>query len=242
MDLSKENGLTQANLNFQLTPLGDVSAADIAAGLSDLDIARWLSRAPYPYSLADAQAYQAVCGEAVRAIVVGGQFAGIIGVKPDLGYWLVRRFWGQGLATAASQRLLGAHFFASDMLIISGHFAGNGPSARVLARLGFRYTHEELVTPLSTGVETVLERMALDCTGWWAAQGLPIVTKRLKLRPLRLSDAAALARIGGDARVAPMLATVKSPWPAAAVRLGSPNRNGQGGWGTGWRYACQMAG
>jgi hypothetical protein len=93
MDLSQENGLTQVKPEglkptapaFALIPLADVAAADIAAGLSDYDIARWLSRAPYPYTIADAQAYQAGCGDTVRAIVVDGQFVGIIGIKPDLG-------------------------------------------------------------------------------------------------------------------------------------------------------------
>lgn len=195
MDLSKENGLTPVKSEgakptepkptgpaFALVPLGDVAAADIAAGLSDFDVARWLSRAPFPYSVADARAYQAGCGDGVRAIVVGETFAGIIGIKPDLGYWLAKPFWGQGLATAASQNLLADHFFASDVPIVSGHFVGNTPSARVLARLGFRYTHVGTVTPLSTGVETVVERMALDRADWWAHQQGPGVAPQLRRR------------------------------------------------------------
>ncbi len=221
MDLPQKDGLKKPP-KFELIPLRDVAPAAIAEALSDFEVTRWLSRAPFPYSEENARTYQAACGgndSPVRAIAVGGQFAGIIGIKPDLGYWLARPFWGRGLATAAARQMLAKHFFTSDAAVISGHFVGNAASARVLTKLGFRYTHVEAITPLSTGVETRLERMALEREAWWAAQGLPLVTPRLVLRPLCKGDAADLARIGGNARVARMLASVKSPWPVADLDL-----------------------
>ncbi|MBK5932968.1 RimJ/RimL family protein N-acetyltransferase [Rhodovulum imhoffii] len=51
-----------------------------------------------------------------------------------------------------------------------------------------------------------------------AAEFCPIETPRLTLRPLGASDAPVLSRIGGDARVAPMLGTLRSPWPEPEVR------------------------
>ena len=43
-------------------------------------------------------------------------------------------------------------------------------------------------------------------------------TKRLRLRPLRLEDWPAVQRIGGHPSVAPMLASIRTPWPKAAVQ------------------------
>ena len=43
-------------------------------------------------------------------------------------------------------------------------------------------------------------------------------TNRLCLRPLRLEDVPSVQRIGGHRLVAPMLASVGTPWPKAAVQ------------------------
>ena len=43
-------------------------------------------------------------------------------------------------------------------------------------------------------------------------------TKRLRLRPLRLDDVPSVQRIGGHPLVAPMLASIDTPWPKAAVQ------------------------
>jgi RimJ/RimL family protein N-acetyltransferase len=127
----------------------------------------------------------------------------------------LRPFWGQGLASAAAQRLLAHHFFSSDAPIVLGHFVGNGPSARVLARLGFHYTHVESVVPLSTGVKTRLERMVLDRAAWWAVHGLPIVTPRLLLRPMSASDASDFHALVTRPEVARMLFMFSADWPFA---------------------------
>ena len=43
-------------------------------------------------------------------------------------------------------------------------------------------------------------------------------TKFLRLRPLRLDDVPSVQRIGGHPLVAPMLASIDTPWPKAAVQ------------------------
>src|SRR5690606_23147511 len=55
---------------------------------------------------------------------------------------------------------------------------------------------------------------------WLAADPLRIETARLVLAPLDPDrDGAALMRIGGDPRVASMLASVPSPWPEPDMRI-----------------------
>lgn len=68
---------------------------------------------PHPYTLADAEAWCGGGWEAaglVWGIAVNGGVAGCIGVRQDtgwlrcnaeVGYWLGRRYWGQGIATQA---------------------------------------------------------------------------------------------------------------------------------------------
>jgi RimJ/RimL family protein N-acetyltransferase len=246
MDLPAEDGPRQQNLTgpeFDLIPLYDVQAADIVAGLAEFDVARWLSRVPFPYGLDDARAYQEGFGGAdssIRAIVVEGQFAGIIGIKPDLGYWLAKPFWGRGLATAAAQRLLADHFFNAQEPIISGHFAGNAASAKVLAKLGFVYTHQETVIPLSTDIETVVERMSLDRGDWWAAQGLPVRTARLCLRPMTVRDAPDFHALVTRPEVARMLFIFAVDWPEAAAAPFLYDVRWQGR--PGFRFAIELRG
>ena len=66
----------------------------------------------------------------------------------EIGFQIASRHWGRGYASEAAAAVV-AHAFGS--LHIKGLFAGHHPaneaSARVLAKLGFRYTHDELYAP-----------------------------------------------------------------------------------------------
>jgi ribosomal-protein-alanine N-acetyltransferase len=58
----------------------------------------------------------------------------------ELGYWIGERFWNKGLVVEACRAVL-AHAFAAcgPERIQARVIAGNEPSVRVLAKLGFRY-------------------------------------------------------------------------------------------------------
>lgn len=64
------------------------------------------------------------------------------------GYYLRRSFWGQGLAQEAGRAVIA---YAFDQLgahaLFAGHHPQNAVSRHVLAKLGFRYTHDELYVP-----------------------------------------------------------------------------------------------
>jgi RimJ/RimL family protein N-acetyltransferase len=123
---------------------------------SDWDIVRMTSRMPHPYKRSDAEAYidqvLAQTDPKARTLLVDheqGGLAGAIGLfpsatgQPEIGYWIGKPFWGQGLATEA---VSGLQAWASQALglryLTAGHFADNDPSGQVLIKTGFLYTGE----------------------------------------------------------------------------------------------------
>ena len=133
----------------------DFADAGRIAGLAnDLDIARMTTRLPHPYLRGDAEAFlarMAALDYAREAVfVIEQEDEGPIGVvglhrtasfAPEIGYWLGRPYWGRGFATeAASAVLAWAKTAWRQRAVISGHFADNPASGRVLEKAGFLYT------------------------------------------------------------------------------------------------------
>ncbi len=122
--------------------------------ISDETIVRNLASAPWPYSLADAEAFLAAeRSPSLPAMLIfrrtngAPELIGSIGFGRDqdgeieLGYWIGRAFWGRGYATEAG---CAAVAMARDSLRLrklnAGHFIDNPASGRVLEKLGFRRT------------------------------------------------------------------------------------------------------
>lgn len=86
--------------------------------------------------------------------------AGCAGLRPyrleqqvyELGFHLRPEQWGRGLAEEAGRAVIG---FAFEKLgagaLFAGHHPANAASRRVLAKLGFRFTRQELYPP--TGLQ-----------------------------------------------------------------------------------------
>ena len=150
-------------------PRGD-DAEVVARHLQDWEIVRWLARLPHPYSLEHAQAWISWTMESDElslAICKEDRLIGAIGLRPPLatpflGYWLARPYWGQGLASEAAHALV-AHAFALLEVerILSGYFADNAASGRVLAKLGFTPTGSSMKLSLAQGKEVAHIDMAL---------------------------------------------------------------------------------
>ena len=160
-------------LSHRLRPLHAGDASAIAAMLADRDVTRWLTAAPWPYSLADAETFLSGAAETetIRGIEVEGALAGVVSLHPvrGLGYWLGRSFWGRGRARAAAADMLARHFARSGGradLVISGHHPGNDRSRAVLLSLGFRDTGTEEVPSAQTGGLQTIVRMRLDPADW----------------------------------------------------------------------------
>jgi RimJ/RimL family protein N-acetyltransferase len=88
------------------------------------------------------------------------QHAGCAGLRPyrldqqiyELGFHFRPEYWGRGLAQEAGRTVIA---FAFEQLgasaLFAGHHPGNSTSRRVLTKLGFQCTHEELYPP--TGLQ-----------------------------------------------------------------------------------------
>ncbi len=117
--------------------------AEVARGLSD--------RFPHPYRREDA--WRFLAGEVVDldgpvfAIEVDGRAVGGIGARPfsaersgsaEIGYWLGRRYWGQGLMTRVVAAYLPWLVQTCQLHRVQASvLAGNPASARVLEKNGF---------------------------------------------------------------------------------------------------------
>jgi [ribosomal protein S5]-alanine N-acetyltransferase len=85
-----------------------------------------------------------------------GDFAGCCGLRPykdeeriyELGFHLRPAHWGRGLALEGAKAVMA---YAFDELkaekLFAGHHPENSASRRVLEKLGFQFTHEELYAP-----------------------------------------------------------------------------------------------
>lgn len=131
-----------------LRPYEAADAAPLAELLDDWDVARWLARVPFPYSLDDARQFIEISkGEDRRAFAVTRDDALIGGIglgrRPDgaveLGYWIGRRFHRNGYAEEAARGLL---HFAFETLheprVVVSALPDNAPSLALIAKLGFR--------------------------------------------------------------------------------------------------------
>jgi RimJ/RimL family protein N-acetyltransferase len=116
------------------------------------DVIRWLAVAPWPYGHADMDTFIRAKiddgdkgPEKFRVITCEGTAIGgasIDGAKTrQLGYWLGRPYWGQGIMTEAAVALARDYFASSARRpLTSGVFDGNAASLKVQENVGFVVT------------------------------------------------------------------------------------------------------
>lgn len=89
-------------------------------------------------------------------LLADGAHAGCAGLRPyrltdriyELGFHIRPAYWGQGLATEAGAAAVAFGFGAlGAAALFAGHHPANATSRRVLEKLGFHFTHEELYPP-----------------------------------------------------------------------------------------------
>lgn len=125
-------------------------AAALASAIADEAIVRNLATAPWPYGLADAQAFLAAgqndhlprfllfartdgAPVLVGACGLSAHPSGSI----ELGYWIARAHWGQGFATEAARQLVEIANALGLARLDAHFFLDNPQSGRVLEKLGF---------------------------------------------------------------------------------------------------------
>ena len=137
-----------------LRPIRASDAQAMARLINDLDVARMTTAIPHPYSIEDAHRFIRFVanGNLERQVTFALKHPvdGYIGCldfhrsgeeAPEIGYWLGRPYWGQGLLTEAARgALTWAKTEWRHRFLSAGHFADNPASARVLIKAGFLYT------------------------------------------------------------------------------------------------------
>jgi [ribosomal protein S5]-alanine N-acetyltransferase len=148
VDVGDGEELLTARLYLRQPVAADAEAVIAICG--DWETARRLSRVPHPYGHSDFRFFleQVVVLEPTWAIVLKetNELVGMIALSPhqdgqsaELGYYIDRAHWGQGLATEAARAVvrLGTEDIGYPRLTAS-YQADNPASGRVLAKLGFK--------------------------------------------------------------------------------------------------------
>jgi len=72
---------------------------------------------------------------------------------PELGFHLRPKYWGRGLALEAARAVIQFAFGTVDAKgLAAGHHPENANSKRVMAMLGFHYTHDEFFAALGMNI------------------------------------------------------------------------------------------
>ena len=154
IDLSSLPPLSSKRLLMRQPSYADIDA--ICTLANDWEVAKWMSRLPFPYLREDAVFFlEKVIPQEAAWMVQGRESAevlGVAGLNPheasgtaELGYWFGSKHWGNGFATEASRAILEYAFGPASLPeVISGYFSGNARSAHVLEKLGFHAVGTDL--------------------------------------------------------------------------------------------------
>lgn len=136
-----------------LRPGWGEDAQMLAGAIGDAAVVRNLSRVPWPYGLADAEAFLARPRDSLLPTFLitertpaAPRLVGACGLTRlpsgavNLGYWIARPDWGRGIATEACSALIEIARTLGLPLLEASHFIDNPASGRVLEKLGFTAT------------------------------------------------------------------------------------------------------
>ena len=137
---------------LRLCPYSESDIPELLPLIGTSDVAATTLRIAHPYTESDARAFLVLAKEpdkiwlSVKLRSDGRQIGGV-GLRLDqqhqnaeLGYWLGKRYWGQGYATEVGREMLRYGFEDLKMhRIFASHFKHNPASGRVLKKLGMHY-------------------------------------------------------------------------------------------------------
>lgn len=143
------------NHRIHLTEIRSTDCPAFVEYLNDPDIYRQTLRIPYPYGEKDARTFVAITDQvtakhghpihfAIRdetdQLIGGCGFDDLVyGHRAELGYWLAKPYWGQGIMTEVVRSLCKLAEEEWKLVRITAHvFEFNEASARVLMKNGFQ--------------------------------------------------------------------------------------------------------
>ena len=99
--------------------------------------------------------------------------------EAEIGYWIGKPYWGQGLIPEAVRRLVQRCFEELGMAAVwCGYYDGNVKSRRVMEKCGFRFHHTEKDNTSPLGDVRTEHFMKLTKEDWEAS--------RIQIRPVRI--------------------------------------------------------
>jgi len=145
------------NEKYILSELVERDNGALVEHLQEKEIYDNTLRIPYPYSVKDADSFIQMCTAADRAAgrtqtwaireASSTRLIGCVGLldplvagahQSQLGYWLAKPFWGQGLMTEVVRTVCKVAFEEYELVRVSAHvFLTNPRSGRVLEKAGF---------------------------------------------------------------------------------------------------------
>ena len=130
-------------------------AADISTNANHLDVTRYLGVVPYPYRVKDAKDFIKLRRKKAKhnpynfGIILkhSGKLVGMIGfvsydkfsAKAEVGYWLGKKYWRQGITVEALTAIVKFAFRKLKLVRLQADvFVENKASANLLKKIGFK--------------------------------------------------------------------------------------------------------
>ena len=142
--------MTSSEITLRAFKLSDARRVAELAG--DAEIARWTANIPHPYYESDAQQWiQRMAADSERfpfAVESDGDLVGCISFWPyrdqcvEVGYWIGRNYWGNGIASRALNIMIAEQLPGDITHIVAKTMAHNTGSQSVLVKCGFRFEAE----------------------------------------------------------------------------------------------------
>jgi [ribosomal protein S5]-alanine N-acetyltransferase len=140
--------------HFTLRPYRKSDLESMVKHINDKEIAGNTLTIPYPYTMKDAEDWYGRFRKMMRkkgrnriasAIVINGEVVGTVGItthehKAEIGYWLGRAFWGQGIMTEVVKEITKYGFNELGLRrMYALVFPHNKASMRVLEKAGYKF-------------------------------------------------------------------------------------------------------
>lgn len=150
------------DMNIELRAFNIEDATVIERLVGDESVSKWTSNIPFPYSEQNGIDWinqtDANPSKNPFAVEFNGQLVACVSYWPhdsggvEVGYWVGRDFWGQGICTEALRKLLNSQQFLPVTDIFAKVMTENIGSQRVLEKCGFVFLENGVV--VKDGSET----------------------------------------------------------------------------------------
>lgn len=131
--------------------------------LGDKSVSCWTANIPHPYDKSDAEKWIKRTNSSndrnPYAIELKNKIVGCVSYwrhsddAVEIGYWVGKSFWGQGIATQALKKFLSFEDFPTVSTVVAKTMSGNIASERVLLKCGFEFDKECVIRKKGTEIK-----------------------------------------------------------------------------------------